>query len=114
MCQLVDMILNYDVEAFYQQTTSHFFCAPPASLHVHRPPLLSGRVDDLLISIASGGKPTSLLKQLYSLKAFVQQKDTARLEKALEELYNNSSMSAGQWSINQYFIYLFFQKRFGG
>uniref|UniRef100_A0A8C4GIM2 Glutamate rich 1 n=1 Tax=Dicentrarchus labrax TaxID=13489 RepID=A0A8C4GIM2_DICLA len=79
-----------------------------SSLRVDKLPLLSGILDDLLSSIASGDKPTSVLKQLYSLKAFVQQKESDRLEKALEELYNTSSLSAEETtavvSLFQYWI----------
>ncbi|KAM7376536.1 hypothetical protein PAMP_006263 [Pampus punctatissimus] len=79
-----------------------------SSLHVDKLPLLSGMVDDLLSSIAGGNRPTALLKQLYSLKAFVQQRETDRLAKALEELYNNSSMSTEETtaviSLFQYWI----------
>ncbi|XP_039993959.1 glutamate-rich protein 1 [Xiphias gladius] len=69
-----------------------------SSLHVDKVPLLSGTVDGLLSHISSGCKPNSVLKQLSSLKAFVQQKDTDKLEKALKELYNNSCMSAEETS----------------
>ncbi|TKS86411.1 Glutamate-rich protein 1 [Collichthys lucidus] len=65
-------------------------------LRVDKLHLLSGVVDDLLSGIASGRKPASVLKQLYALKAFVQQKQTDELEKALEQLYNTSSMSADE------------------
>lgn len=75
---------------------SHLFFAPPASLCEDKLPLLSETLDELLRSITSGCKPTSVLRQLYSLKAFVQQKETDKLEKALEELHNTSLMSAGQ------------------
>lgn len=59
-------------------------------------PLLSGTVNDLLSSISSGSKPTSVLKQLHSLKALVQQQEANKLEMALEEFSNTSPMSAGQ------------------
>lgn len=48
-------------------------------------PDLSATVDGLL-----GGKPNSVLKQLHSLKTLVQQTDTEKLEKALQELCSNS------------------------
>ncbi|XP_062296652.1 glutamate-rich protein 1 isoform X1 [Scomber scombrus] len=77
-------------------------------LHERKLPLQSGMVDDLLSSIASGNKPDSLLKQLYSLKGFVKKKETDRLAKALEELHNNSSLSAEETtaviSLFQYWI----------
>ncbi|XP_070698329.1 glutamate-rich protein 1 [Pempheris klunzingeri] len=73
-----------------------------------RLPLLSETVDDLLSSIASARKPTAVLRQLYSLKAFVQQKETAKVEKALEELYSTSPMTAEETtavvSLFQYWI----------
>lgn len=73
-----------------------FFTRPsPASLD--NPRLLSGTVDDLVSSIASGSKPISLLKQLYSLKALVQRKEMDKLEKALQELNRMSLLSAGWW-----------------
>ncbi|XP_053191905.1 glutamate-rich protein 1 isoform X2 [Scomber japonicus] len=77
-------------------------------LHEKKLLLQSGMVDDLLSSITSGNKPDSLLKQLYSLKAFVKKKETDRLAKALEELHNNSSLSAEETtavvSLFQYWI----------
>ncbi|XP_030299495.1 glutamate-rich protein 1 [Sparus aurata] len=79
-----------------------------SSLHADEPSLLSGTLDDLLSSMASGRKPPSVLEQLYSLKAFVQQKETDELEKALQELYNTSLMSAEETtavvSLFQYWI----------
>lgn len=75
-----------------------FFSHPsPASLHVDNPRLLSGTIDDLVSSIASGSKPISLLKQLHSLKALVQRKEMDKLEKALQELNSMSLLSAGWW-----------------
>ncbi|XP_029316650.1 glutamate-rich protein 1 [Cottoperca gobio] len=78
------------------------------SLRRDKLPLLSGTVDDLLSSMASGGQTTSVLKQLYSLKAFVQQQQTDKLEKALEEFYNTSPLSAEETtavaSLFQYWI----------
>ncbi|KAG7226232.1 hypothetical protein INR49_002982 [Caranx melampygus] len=65
-----------------------------SSRHGNSPPLLSGTVDDLLSRISSRYKPNSVLKLLYSLKAFVQQKETEKLEKALKELSSNSCLSA--------------------
>lgn len=81
------------------RSTSHFLCAPPVSLHANKPHLLSGTLDDLLGGVASGCRPTSVLKQLHYLKTLIQQKETDKLEKALEELKNTSPMSAGQWCI---------------
>ncbi|XP_022606759.1 glutamate-rich protein 1 isoform X2 [Seriola dumerili] len=79
-----------------------------SSPRVDNPPLLSGTVDDLLSHVSSGCKPNSVLKQLYSLKAYVQRKETEKLEKALKELYNSSCMSAGEAaavvSLFQYWI----------
>ncbi|XP_076604072.1 uncharacterized protein erich1 isoform X2 [Chaetodon auriga] len=71
-------------------------------------PPLPGTLDDLLRCITSGHKPTSVLEQLYSLKAFVQQKETDKLEKALEELNSTSLLSAEETatvvSLFQYWI----------
>ncbi|XP_034431477.1 glutamate-rich protein 1 isoform X2 [Hippoglossus hippoglossus] len=65
-------------------------------LHVdNKSLLLSGTVDNLLSHMSSGCEPNSVLKQLYSLKTSVQHKETAKLEKALQELHNTSSMTAG-------------------
>ncbi|XP_074516254.1 uncharacterized protein erich1 [Sebastes fasciatus] len=79
-----------------------------SSLRVDELPLLSGTVNDLLSGITSGCQPTFVLKQLYSLKAFVQKQQTDKLQKALEELYNTSSMSAEETtavvSLFQYWI----------
>ncbi|XP_022062248.2 glutamate-rich protein 1 [Acanthochromis polyacanthus] len=77
-------------------------------LHVAKDPHLSATVDDLLGSIATGCKSTSVLNQLHRLKAFVQQNETVELEKALKELNNNPSMSAEETtavaSLFQYWI----------
>ncbi|XP_042357189.1 glutamate-rich protein 1 [Plectropomus leopardus] len=91
----------------FLRTTMEIYLSD-SSTCMDKPPLLSGTVDDLLSSIASGCKPTSVLKQLHSLKAFVQQKQTDKLEKALEELCNTSPMSAEETtavvSLFQYWI----------
>ncbi|XP_068195207.1 glutamate-rich protein 1 isoform X2 [Antennarius striatus] len=63
-----------------------------STLHPYRPCLLSGTMDDLLSSITS--KPPSVLQQLHHLKAFVQRRETDKLEKALKELSDTSSMPA--------------------
>ncbi|XP_044022618.1 glutamate-rich protein 1 isoform X2 [Siniperca chuatsi] len=91
----------------FLRTTMEIYMSD-SSLRTDKLPLLAETVDDLLGSIASGCKPTSVLKQLYSLKAFVSQKATDKLEKALEELYNTSPMSAEETtavtSLFQYWI----------
>lgn len=91
----------------FLQTTMEIYTSD-SSLHVNKLPLLSGTLDDLLGSIASGCRPTSVLKQLYSLKALVQQKEINKLEKTLEELHNTSAMSAEETaavvSLFQYWI----------
>ncbi|XP_067335952.1 glutamate-rich protein 1 [Channa argus] len=83
-------------------------CMSDSSVHGDKLPFLTRNVDDLLRRISSGYKPNSVLKLLYSLKTFVQQKDTDKLEKALKELYNNSFMSAEETtavsSLFQYWI----------
>lgn len=79
-----------------------------SSFHVDNPRLLSGTIDDLVSSIASGSKPISLLKQLYSLKALVQRKEMDKLQKALQELNSMSLLSADETtavvSLFQYWI----------
>ncbi|XP_029349581.1 glutamate-rich protein 1 [Echeneis naucrates] len=79
-----------------------------SSLHLEKRPLTPGAVDDLLSHISSVCTPNCVLKQLYSLKAFVQHKETDKLEKALKELYNNSCVSeeevAAVVSLFQYWI----------
>ncbi|XP_070777064.1 glutamate-rich protein 1 [Enoplosus armatus] len=91
----------------FLRTTMEIYMSD-SSLCADKIPLLSDTVEDILSSIASGCKPTSVLKQLYSLKALVQQKETGKLEKALEELYNTSPMSAEETtavaSLFQYWI----------
>ncbi|XP_035850723.1 glutamate-rich protein 1 isoform X2 [Sander lucioperca] len=91
----------------FLRTTMEIYMSD-SSLHVDKLPLLSGTVNDLLSSITRGCHPTSVLKQLYSLKAFVQQQETDKLEKALEELHNTSPMSAEETtavvSLFQYWI----------
>ncbi|XP_039643005.1 glutamate-rich protein 1 isoform X1 [Perca fluviatilis] len=95
-----------EVSDFLRTTMENYMS--DSSLHVDKLPLLSGTVNDLLSSITRGCHPTSVLKQLYSLKAFVQQQETDKLEKALEELHNTSPMSAEETtavvSLFQYWI----------
>ncbi|KAM6912280.1 uncharacterized protein erich1 [Xenentodon cancila] len=79
--------------AEFLRTTKEIYMSD-TSLHVVRIPQLSATLDDLVDSFASGCKPNSVLKQLYSLKTFIQQKETENLEKALNELSNNPFMSA--------------------
>ncbi|XP_071774302.2 uncharacterized protein erich1 [Centroberyx gerrardi] len=92
----------------FLRTTMEIYMSDRSRLHADRLPLLSVAVDDLLSSMASGSVPTSVLRQLHSLKAFVQQKQTDRLAKALEELHHTSSMSpeetAAVASLFQYWI----------
>ncbi|XP_062253864.1 glutamate-rich protein 1 [Platichthys flesus] len=78
-------------------------------LHVdNKSLLLSGTVENLLSHMSSGCEPNSVLKQLYGLKTSVQHKETATLEKALQELHNSSSMTADECaavaSLFQYWI----------
>ncbi|XP_041810121.1 glutamate-rich protein 1 [Chelmon rostratus] len=91
----------------FLRTTMEIYMSD-SSLCEDKLPLLSETLDELLRSITSGCKPTSVLRQLYSLKAFVQQKETDKLEKALEELHNTSLMSAEETttviSLFQYWI----------
>ncbi|XP_059209619.1 glutamate-rich protein 1 [Centropristis striata] len=95
-----------ELSAFLRTTLDIYMS--DSSLHVDKLPLQSGAVNDLLSSIASRCKPTSVLKQLCSLKALVQQQDTDKLQKALQELNNTSSMSAEETaavvSLFQYWI----------
>ncbi|XP_032357200.1 glutamate-rich protein 1 [Etheostoma spectabile] len=90
----------------FLRTTMEIYMSD-SSLRVDKLPL-SGTVNDLLSSITPGRHSTSVLKQLYSLKAFVQQQETDKLEKALEELHNTSPMSAEETtavvSLFQYWI----------
>uniref|UniRef100_A0A8D3A669 Glutamate rich 1 n=1 Tax=Scophthalmus maximus TaxID=52904 RepID=A0A8D3A669_SCOMX len=80
-----------------------------SKLHGDQLSLLSGTVDDLLSRISGGCAALSpVLKQLYSLKASVQQKEADKLEEALKELRGGSSMSAEETaavvSLFQYWI----------
>lgn len=72
-----------------------------------RPPL-ADTLGDLLSSVASGREAAPVLEQLLVLKAFVQQRETDKLERALEELFHTSPMSAEQTtaviSLFQYWI----------
>lgn len=76
----------------FLRTTMEIFLSD-SSLRAAKAPHLSATVDDLLGSIDSGCRPDSVLRQLYSLKTFVQQTDTDKLEKALKELSSSSSSS---------------------
>lgn len=69
---------------------------PVASVHTEQLPVNSKTVENLVSSISSGCKPTSVLQQLCLLKVYVEEKDTDKLEKALKALYSNSFMSEGQ------------------
>ncbi|KAF7648771.1 hypothetical protein LDENG_00152210 [Lucifuga dentata] len=77
----------------FLRTTMEIFMSD-SSLNVDKLPPLS--MANLLSNITSGRKPASVLKQLHSLKVFVQQKEPDKLSKALEELPSTSSMSPGQ------------------
>ncbi|KAK5857196.1 hypothetical protein PBY51_010454 [Eleginops maclovinus] len=77
----------------FLRTTMEIYMSDSSS-RLDKLPLLSGTVDDLLGSIASGWRPTSVLKQLYTLKALVQQQEADKLEIALQELHNTSPLSA--------------------
>ncbi|KAI9537575.1 hypothetical protein NQZ68_023820 [Dissostichus eleginoides] len=77
----------------FLRTTMEIYMSDSSSC-LDQLPLLSGTVEELLSSVARGCRPTSLLKQLYSLKAFVQQQEADKLEKALQELHNTSPLSA--------------------
>lgn len=78
----------------FLRTTMEMYLSDSSS-HASTIPDLSATVDGLLGGIDGGSKPNSVLKQLYSLKTFVQQTNTDKLEKALKDLCSNSScMSA--------------------
>ncbi|XP_049917132.1 glutamate-rich protein 1 isoform X2 [Epinephelus moara] len=81
-----------DVSDFLRTTLEIYLS--DSSMRGDKLPLLSGTVNDLLSSISSGSKHTSVLKQLHSLKALVQQQEANKLEMALEEFSNTSPMSA--------------------
>lgn len=76
---------------------------PAGRLHVS-----SVVVEDLLTSLSNGTFPPPVLAQLHSLKSLVQQQDTERLAKALQELQNSSTMSPSEAtavvSLFQYWI----------
>uniref|UniRef100_A0A8C7CMS0 Glutamate-rich protein 1 n=1 Tax=Oncorhynchus kisutch TaxID=8019 RepID=A0A8C7CMS0_ONCKI len=76
---------------------------PAGRLHVS-----SGVVEGLLTSLSNGTFPPPVLAQLHSLKSLVQQQDTERLAKALQELQNSSTMSPSEAtavvSLFQYWI----------
>ncbi|XP_077407791.1 uncharacterized protein erich1 [Vanacampus margaritifer] len=63
-------------------------------LNAEKFPLLPGVLEDLVKSVASGSRPASLLKCLHTLKLCIQHKDPNRLEEALQDLNNNTLMSA--------------------
>ncbi|KAK5916548.1 hypothetical protein CgunFtcFv8_011521 [Champsocephalus gunnari] len=77
----------------FLRTTMEIYISDSSS-RLDQLPLLSGTVEELLSSVARRCRPTSLLKQLYSLKALVQQQEADKLEKALQELHNTSPLSA--------------------
>ncbi|XP_023850521.1 glutamate-rich protein 1 isoform X1 [Salvelinus sp. IW2-2015] len=76
---------------------------PAGRLHVS-----SVVVEGLLTSLSNGTFPPPVLAQLHSLKSLVQQQDTERLAKALQELQNSSTMSPSEAtavvSLFQYWI----------
>lgn len=53
-------------------------------------------MEDLLSSVASGDKPTSVLKQLSTLQSLVQRRETDKLAEALEELRDTPALSEGK------------------
>ncbi|XP_072222247.1 uncharacterized protein erich1 [Leuresthes tenuis] len=77
----------------FLRTTTEIYMSD-TSLREIKAPHLSATVDDLLGSISRGCKPCSVLKQLCCLKALAQRSETDGLEKALDELNHNPSMSA--------------------
>lgn len=93
--------------ADFFRTTMNIYLSDSLS-HLDKLPLLSETINDLLHSIASGDKPTSVLKQLYRLKVLVQQKETDKLEKSLDDLQNASILSEEETtaviSLFQYWI----------
>ncbi|KAM6968629.1 uncharacterized protein erich1 [Tautogolabrus adspersus] len=93
--------------ADFLRTTMEIYMSDSSS-RVDKLPLLSKTMDDLLCSIASGDKPASVLQHLYSLKVFVQKKETDKVETSLEDLQNASFLSAEETtavvSLFQYWI----------
>ncbi|XP_061553233.1 glutamate-rich protein 1 [Phycodurus eques] len=63
-------------------------------LHAEKLPHLSGVLENLLSSINSGSRPASLLNHLYTLQLYIQHKKKDTLEKALQDLCNNTQMAA--------------------
>ncbi|CAB1335036.1 unnamed protein product [Coregonus sp. 'balchen'] len=61
----------------------------------HRLQAGSSVVVEGLLSLSTGTFPPAVLAQLHTLKLLVQQQDTARMAKALQELQNSSIMSPG-------------------
>ncbi|KAK6304274.1 hypothetical protein J4Q44_G00248600 [Coregonus suidteri] len=59
----------------------------------HRLQAGSSVVVEGLLSLSTGTFPPAVLAQLHTLKLLVQQQDTARMAKALQELQNSSIMS---------------------
>ncbi|XP_061700202.1 glutamate-rich protein 1 [Syngnathoides biaculeatus] len=63
-------------------------------LHAEKLPQLSSVLENLLSSIISGSRPASLLNHLYALQQCIQHENKDRLEKALQNLCNNTMMAA--------------------
>ncbi|XP_076017792.1 uncharacterized protein erich1 [Genypterus blacodes] len=76
----------------FLRTTMEIYMSD-SSLNVGELPTQSEAMENLLDDITGGRRPTSVLKQLHSLKTLVQQKETDKLSKALEELHSASCMS---------------------
>lgn len=93
--------------ADFLRTTMEIYMSDSTS-HVDKLPLLSETMDDLLSSITSCDRPSSVLKQLYTLKVLVQQKETDKLGNSLEDLKTTSSLSEEETtalvSLFQYWI----------
>ncbi|XP_057715616.1 glutamate-rich protein 1 isoform X2 [Corythoichthys intestinalis] len=76
-----------------------------ALVHTEKLPHLSAMLENLVSSITSGSRPSSLLKHLHTLQLCIQGKDTDRLEKALQELRSNTLMAAEATAVAGLFQY---------
>ncbi|CAN9502283.1 unnamed protein product [Ophioblennius macclurei] len=95
-----------EVSEFLRTTMESYLS--DSSLHAAGVPQLSATVDELLESLARGGRPGRVLRQLHHLKALVQRGEADELEKALKELGGASVLSAEETaavvSLFQYWI----------
>ncbi|KAM9777956.1 uncharacterized protein erich1 [Neosynchiropus ocellatus] len=91
----------------FLRTTMEIYMSDSA-LMTKKVPQLSETLAELLSGLVSGSRPSSLLQKMHELKVLAQKKDGDRLAKALEDLKDDTLMTAEETaavvSLFQYWI----------